>query len=220
MDIEPTTSEPSSLRNVALFEDRYGHGAHDRLVALLRQPCITFAEIANRFGVTRECVRQWHQRLLPDAPTGHARQRLCRASQLKHRLLGDPLFQGFYRHVREDLPGRRLTLFPARDGFRKRSAAIDGYTIALKKARLLKDERDGDGRSYALLNAAAHVDFLYFELTASEYLLIPRGMLTAKATTFTDTPGSKYQPYKNSFAAYDRARDYGRAGSRCADPSP
>ena len=66
-----------------LFEDRYGRGAHARLLSLLQQPCVTFAEIADQFGVTRECVRQWHQRLLPDAPTGHERQRLCRQYQRK-----------------------------------------------------------------------------------------------------------------------------------------
>ena len=47
-------------RSTGLFEDRYGLGARDRLLSPLQQPCITFAEIADQFGVTRECVGQWH----------------------------------------------------------------------------------------------------------------------------------------------------------------
>ena len=69
--------------SITLFDDRYGLGAQERLLSMLRQPCHTFARIAEEFGVTRECVRQWHRRLLPDAPTGHERQRLC--PQLPHR---------------------------------------------------------------------------------------------------------------------------------------
>jgi hypothetical protein len=37
-----------------LFEDRYGLGARQRLIALLQQPCVTFADISDQFGVTRE----------------------------------------------------------------------------------------------------------------------------------------------------------------------
>ena len=37
---------------LTLFEDRYGVGSHQRLMALLAQPCVTFANIASRFSVT------------------------------------------------------------------------------------------------------------------------------------------------------------------------
>jgi hypothetical protein len=53
--------------------------------------------------------------------------------------------------------------------------------------------------------AATHVDYLYCELTERDYLLIPHDMLTARTTTFTDTPRSKYQPYKNTFSAFTDA---------------
>ena len=115
----------------ALFEDRYGDGSAERLKSMLEQPCVTFARIAAEFGVTRECVRLWHQRLLPDAPRGHQRQQLCREHQMKRRLLEDALFLRFYRHVRSSVPQQRVTLIPSRDGFRKRTVSIDGRTIAL-----------------------------------------------------------------------------------------
>ena len=51
-----------------LFEERHGPGAYERLLDDLRQPCVTFATIAKRLGVTRERVRQWQMELLPDAP--------------------------------------------------------------------------------------------------------------------------------------------------------
>ena len=103
---------------VTLFEDRYGAGAEARLFDLFRRPCVTFAGIAQAFGVTRECVRQWHRRLLPDAPTGHQRQRQCRLLQRRRHLFQDRLFGNFYRRVRAELPAARITLIPSRDGFR------------------------------------------------------------------------------------------------------
>ncbi len=118
-----------------LFEDRYGVGSARRLMARLERPCVTFARIAEEFGVTRECVRQWHQRLLPDAPSGHRRQQLCREHQMKRRLLQDGLFLGFYRRMRSSVPGQRVTLIPSRNGFRKRTVRIGGHTVSLRRAR-------------------------------------------------------------------------------------
>ena len=138
MDTPPShTLGPAAadIRSVGLFEDRYGVGAHARLVALLQQPCVTFAEIADRYGVTRECVRQWHQRLLPGAPTGHERQRLCRQYHRKRALMKDELFGGFYRRFRTQVPTRRLGLIPARDGFRRRAVRLDRHVVALRRAR-------------------------------------------------------------------------------------
>ena len=48
----------------SVFEERYGAGSQQRLIALLEQPCVTFATIATHFGVSRERVRQWHRDLL------------------------------------------------------------------------------------------------------------------------------------------------------------
>ena len=37
-----------------VFEDRDGADGLERLLKMFSQPCVTFAEIAERFGVTRE----------------------------------------------------------------------------------------------------------------------------------------------------------------------
>jgi hypothetical protein len=200
MDIEQASAD-TAVR-LDLFEDRYGTGSHARVIALLRQPCVTFAEIAHRFGVTRECVRQWHQRLLPDAPSGHARQRLCRLSQRKHQLLADQLFKAFYHRVRADRAGGRVALVPARDGFRKRTVRVDGHVILLKKARTFPTgSRARTEPAYTLTNSSSPADFIYFELTESDYLFVPRSILADRATTFVDTERSKYHRFKNTFAA-------------------
>lgn len=196
---EATIVDPHWL---ALFEDRYGAGAHARLIAQLRQPCMTFADIAARFGVTRERVRQWHLQLLPGAPSGHQRQRLCLISQQKRRLLEDRLFGGFYRHARRHVAPHRLTLIPSGDRFRKRAVRLDNRVIALKTARRCVSPTRPDGAAvYALTSSTTAVDFIYYQLTASDYLFVPKALLPDAGTTFIDTRASKYQAFKNSFAA-------------------
>ena len=186
----------------ALFEERYGAGSAERLVAVLEQPCVTFARIASEFGVTRECVRLWHQRLLPDAPTGHQRQQLCREHQMKRRLLEDTLFLRFYRHIRSSVPQQRITLISSRHGFRKRAVRIDGRTIVLRRARRNSGSTPrGRGVVYALASAPAGADLLYYELSAEDYLLVPRECLSVGAVTYVDTDASTYRKFKNTLTA-------------------
>jgi transposase-like protein len=186
-------------RSTGLFEDRYGLGARARLLALLQQPCITFAQIADQFGVTRECVRQWHQRLLPGAPTGHERQRLCRQYQRKRELFKDELFAGFYRRFRAQVPSRRLALIPARDGFRRRTVRLDRHVIALKRARASASLESG--ASYRLVNGVGNADYVYYELNDRDYLFLPCRLLEGRAVMFVDAAGATYQQFKNTFGA-------------------
>ncbi len=65
-------SQHAGAAQRAAFDGRYGDGSFDELLRRLGQPCISFAQIASHFGVTRERVRQWHRQWLPDAPTGSA----------------------------------------------------------------------------------------------------------------------------------------------------
>ena len=182
-----------------LFEDRYGPGAQQRLLALLQQPCVTFAEIADQFGVTRECVRQWHQRLMPGAPTGHERQRLCRQYQRKRELFKDELFAGFYRRFRAQVPSRRIGLIPARDGFRRRAVRLDRHVIVLKRART--SAVPGADASYRLVNGVGSADFVYYELNDRDYLFVPRLVLGDGSATFVDAAGATYHQFKNTFGA-------------------
>lgn len=193
---------PVDRRWLDLFEDRYGIGSYDTLIQLFRQPCVTFAQIAERFGVTREGVRQWHVRVLPDAPRGHERQRLCGLYHRKRRLLKDRVFRGFYRQVRTQVSAERVTLIPARDGFRARTVRLDGQVVALKSARRSRPSKQFAGAdAYVLPKITSQAEFVYYALTPSDYLFVPRSVLSSGATTFLDTRSSEYHGYKNTFAA-------------------
>ena len=204
--VEPSVAAAVDARWIAAFEERYGEGTYEMLLMQLRKPCVTFAEIAAQFGVTRENVRQWHQRVLPGAPRGHERQRLCRLYQQKRRLLSDALLAGFYRRIRADIPAQRIRLIASRDGFLKRLVRVDGHLVALKRARSVGDA------SYVLGSGASGAQFIYYELTPTDYLLIPRQAVPQGTTTFRDTARSKYQLYKNTFDALVR-RDREQAAS-------
>jgi hypothetical protein len=108
------------------------------------------------------------------------------------------LFAGFYRRFRAQVPTRKLGLIPARDGFRRRAVRLDRHVIALKRARA---NAEASVRSYRLLNGAVRADFVYYELNATDYLLLPREVLTGGGATFVDIEGGAYAPFKNTFGA-------------------
>jgi hypothetical protein len=191
-------SDPATVRRLGAFEDRYGLGAFDRLRALLAQPCVTFAEIAEQFGVTRERVRQWHLELMPEAPRGHARKRLCSILRQKRALLSDPLFRSFYRHARGHLGSSRFRPVAGREGFRKRLVELDRQMVLIKEAHRLR--RESSTVAYSLNVGGATVAFIYYRLTESEFLFIPRHALPPSGTTFFDSRHSKYQRFRNAFA--------------------
>lgn len=193
----------ADVRQVSAFEDRYGAGSHPRLIARLRRPCVSFAEIAVEFGVTRERVRQWRQSWLPDAPTGRERRRLCRRRRQKQRLLSEPLFRSFYHHVRPHLSPGRLAFVPSRTGFRKRLVRVDGRAVFIKAARQYVPRPGSKFVAYALTMYRGAADFIYFKLGEADYLFMPTAVFPAAGTTFLDTPASKYQQFRNTVAALD-----------------
>lgn len=194
-----THAEP---RQLAAFEDRYGTGAHARLLKRLDHPCVTFAQIAIEFGVTRERVRQWQMTWLPDAPRGRERRKRCLVLRQRRRLLEEPLFRSFYKHVRPHVPAGSLSLVASRVGFRKRVVRLDGRIVFIRAARAYR-HHTSSGRAYSLTTYRGTADFIYFQLGEDDYLLMPAGALPASGTTFVDTDNSKYQQFKNSLAALE-----------------
>jgi hypothetical protein len=162
---------------------------------------VTFAEVAQRFGVSRERVRQWQLKFLPDAPRGHRRRRLCLIENCRRQLLADPLFRAFYRHARAHFHRRDVLPVSGGSGFRKRVVRLHGRVVAIKSARPIPRGNRSVGPSYALTNAAASVDFIYYQLADAEFLVVPRDLIPSTGTTFLDTGTSRYQPYRNTFAA-------------------
>lgn len=182
-----------------IFEDRYGPGARSRLIALLRQPCLTFAQIAGDFGVSRERVRQWQLELLPGAPRGRERRRLCGLTQHRRKVWSDPLFRAFYRHARPSFERQRLRLIPSADGFRKRAVLLDASVVALKEAGHAAGA--DHARGYWIAGHRGSAAFVYCRLSDADFLFLPASELPASGTTFADTGRSKYHVFKNTFAA-------------------
>jgi hypothetical protein len=166
----------NDLRRVA-FDDRYGAGAFDRLLRLLKQPCISFAQIAGHFGVTRERVRQWQQQWFPDTPTGRQRRRQCASYREKKRLMVDSLFREFHRHARAWFGAARIRPLRSRRGYRARAVRIDCFVVALRDATATSPRYRG------------RADFIYFRLPGGEFLFVA-----------ADTPATANRP-RNTFAA-------------------
>jgi hypothetical protein len=199
-------------RRIAAFEDRYGHAAHARLIARLTRPSVSFAEIAAEFGVSRERVRQWRLLWAPDAPTGLERRRTRLSTRRRRRLLQHPSFRSFYRQVRTQVPPHRLGLVASQSGFRARVVRIDDRIAVLTTARPLARAAAGRPQAFALPPVPAHAAFVYVHLRDDDYLFVPASALPARGTTFVDTPTSKYQRFRRTFAAIDPVGAGGAGG--------
>ena len=174
------THDPAATRRAA-FEDRYGSGAHERLLRLLAQPCFSFAQIAAEFGVTRERVRQWRRQWLPDSPPGRQRRRMCATYQEKRRLMLDPVFRAFHQHARAWLGPGRIHLLRSRRGYRTRTVRIDRHLVVLRDAVAQAPRYRGPA------------DFIYFRLSDDQFLFV-----AARAARAASHP-------RNTFAALDAA---------------
>ena len=201
--VTPRDVSTAETRLRLLLAERHGAGTVEWLIAELQRPCVTFAAIAQRLGVTRERVRQWQMKLLPDAPRGHQRQRLCAQHRKKRILLEEPLFRRFYQHARGHLAAGRIELIKSHQGYRTRSIRIDHCVLVLARARLIRSRKSADtALSYTLAPARGAVDFgATYPLTADDYLLVPAAEVPAEGATYTDRPGTAFRKYKNTFDA-------------------
>ena len=201
-DGSTTRVNRAEIRRLAIFEDRYGAGSFERLLTWLQQPCVTFAEIAERLNVTRERVRQWHLLLMPGAPTGRERRRQCGQYQQKKRLLTDRVFGAFYRDVRQHLDGTRIEPIPSTAGYHTRVVRVDGRLVAIREAsRSSRSRASSTSPLYRLPRYRGPAEFIYFRLGADGFLMMPTTVLPIHGTTFADDRAKRYQQFKNSFGA-------------------
>jgi hypothetical protein len=188
-------------RRLALFEDRYGPGSHERLLSLLRRPCVPFARIAARFQVTRERVRQWHAIWLPDAPSGRERRRSCAMQQQQRRLLGDELFAAFVRDVRRDAGRLQVEPVAATSGYRTRLVRLGGRLVALRDARQTARSSLAASISYRIVGYRGRAEYVYVRLSDADYLCVPVAELPLHGPTFVDSDPSRLPTFKNAFDA-------------------
>lgn len=188
-------------RRLALFEDRYGSGSHERLLSLLRRPCVPFARIATKFEVTRERVRQWHALWLPDAPSGRERRRLCAVHQQQRRLLADDLFATFVRDVKQHAQGLRIEPVASAAGYRTRLAKLGGCVVALRDARRSARPSSDQAVSYRLVGYRGRAQYVYALLTDHDFVCVPVAELPLHGATFVDHDRARLRPFKNGFGA-------------------
>ena len=187
-------------RRLALFEDRYGPGSHQRLLGLLQRPCVPFARIAARFQVTRERVRQWHTLWLPDAPSGRERRRLCAVQHQQRRLFADALFAAFVRDVKQHAGGLRIEPVAAASGYRTRLAKLGGCVVALRDVRHTARRASlDDSASYRLVGYRGRAEYVYVLLTEADFLCVPVSELPLHGATFVDHDRARLRPFKNCF---------------------
>lgn len=187
------SSAPPVLSGAAptFWEDRYGVGSFERLMARLDQPCTSFAAIAVEFGVTRERVRQWQQQFRPGAPTGRQRLASCRRLRARRRLLLDPLFRAFYQHACAHLGPGRIAPIRSTDGFRLRTVRIDAHVVSL---------RDGTGAIARRPPRRPRAGtFVYVDLPDGHFALAPPELASVGADDV------RLAPYRDTFAALTAA---------------
>lgn len=168
------------------FDDRYGAGAFEKMTRMLEQPCQTYAAIAAEFGVTRERVRQWHRRYLPEAPAGHERQRLCARLRRRRSLFADPLFRAFFQHARPVFSRGRIEPIRARHGYRRDAVLVDRQLVAL---------RDASARTVAeaeqTFRYRGRARFVFVRCSGNEFLFLPARLTADRAAGV----------FRNTFAA-------------------
>lgn len=175
------------------FNERYGDGAFERLTQRLEQPCLTFAQIADEFGVSRERVRQWHQQLLPHAPSGHERQRLCAVYRRRRRLFGHALYRSFFQRARGHFGQGRIEPVQGRSGYKAGTVFIDKRPVALRDVP--HTAIDGLPPGFRYRGAA---DYVFLRFQNDEFVFVPARLASAGARTWlADTC------FRNSFDAFN-----------------
>ena len=189
----PASTDRGATLPPSVFEERYGAGSRAVLITLLERPCVTFAAIAERFGVSRERVRQWHRALLPAAPTGHARQRLCARHQQRRRLFQDPLFRTFFRQARSHFGAGVVQPIHSRHGYRTREVRVAGHLVALRTAA---PQGAGSSQRFRYRGAA---EYLFIDLGDDGFLFVPAA--AAQPGDARSAWPASLEAFRNSFAA-------------------
>ncbi len=194
------------------FDAKYGRGSYEKLLQAFAKPCLSYKEIGHEFEKTKECVRQWHDKIFPDkAGTGHERMRLCATSNYRKELFGNELFRAFYKTARRYVSSGDIEFIQKkRSGLKTRSARINCKNILLRKASKYKPgEFYSDGAAYRLYTRRNNnnTDFVFYLLDNNSFLLVPSDELPEIRTIFIDSEVSKYHRFKNNFDASLKSRD-------------
>jgi predicted transcriptional regulator len=164
--------------NIWFHREGVLHRHHERIKKLLRKQCISFSEIADRVGITRERVRQI-ARTMGITP-GRQRMSACALTRRDAQFHSDPKFSRLRRRT-SDL---NLTLepFPSKHRWQVHRVIINGKPCKLTSAKLY-------GNSVVLSPKRVHpdVDFVIVSINNRTFMVFPTAQYPKKGTKFSMT---------------------------------
>jgi hypothetical protein len=175
------------------------HLESQRLRALLRKPCLSFAEIGRRVGLSTERVRQVGQQL---GQTGQQRLALCRTEKRQLRLYAAPLVKKTAKRCR--------VLGFAFEPLDRRTALINGHRCFIRTCW----EAVKNDRKYIRIHRTREMngDYIIFWLRDLAFIFPKHKM--PDETFFALTPLSSgpkanrhdYSNYANAWPSLSRAK--------------
>jgi len=60
--------------------------------------------------------------------------------------------------------------------------------------------------TYRLTRCRGSAEFVYYRLSAADFLFLPSHLVPARGTMFSEAPSSKYCRFKNTFDAFEADR--------------
>ncbi len=189
------------------FDRWRGEGAYQKLLGMFENPCITYADIADEFYVTRALVEYWHNRVYPNAEF-RERQKTCTIKNRRQELFRNEDFRAFYRAARRRFPRESIEFIQRSRRFSPRAVNLKSKKVLIRKATKRpyaqstqkgKTYRHGHGRTYTLHSPYEDSDYVFYRLRGPNFLFMPPDVLPPKATLFVDSETSKYHKFRNNF---------------------
>lgn len=155
------------------------HQQGERIRALLGTPCITYQEIGNRLGVTRERIRQIHESILDG--DGRTRQHVCTLSKPKRMPSANSLVMKF-REVclKKGIP---FSFSPMGvRSFHSYRAIVNGQTVTFLKATV------NNGTYTTIRRSSFSAQITVYLLPGGNWMMVPFDKLPKFSTTFQEMP--------------------------------
>jgi hypothetical protein len=178
----------SDRERESIFDDCYGRGGYERLIRLLNGN-VSFKEIADEFGVSRQTVWAWHKAIYPS----DARRKREPHEPSAEDLFGNELFDIFYSFATQHFPTKDIKPIPSGRGARKTAVMLAGRKVLLRKSQMV-------GRFYQIRNPTAEkAGYIFYPLDEG-FLFVPQSIVPS-ITRFSTSEGSKYYEFMNNFDA-------------------
>ena len=192
------------------FDRIHGKGSYQKLLELFEEPCKSYREIADKFGVTGESVRQLHDRIFPEK-TGKGRERRHTRAVSSHRqkLFSNEMFKPFYRIARTYFSPDSIEPIQRNDppSFRTHAVKLNGKKVLLRKATRHAVLDTSRGKAYGIKPPVEESDFIFYLSDNSAFWFIPRTALKTRYITLIDSEASRYHGFRNNFGVLLNPRD-------------